>query len=105
MKPIAELATETRVDLKSEQAKLLNNQVETDRLINAVFYRNRSHKNIFTVMLDEITLVKANEKQHVKATTAQLDVFSRQIDDMQRALASQQTTVDSFQTQLEQSRE
>ena len=39
-------------------------------------------------MLDEITLVKANEKQHEKSTKAKLDVFSRNVSDMQRALAS-----------------
>ena len=84
---------------------MTNSQVEIEKLVNAVFFRNRTHKNIFNVMQDEITELRAQEIQHEKTTTAQLESFNRTIQDMKRKLTSQQKFVDNFQDQLDKTRE
>ena len=73
--------------------------------MNAVFYRQRTHKNVFNVMLDEVTQLKADRIEHAQKTTSQLEAFSRQVHDMQLTMGSQGALVDNFQTQLEKTRE
>lgn len=64
--------------------------------MNAVFYKTRKQKNIFNVMNDNITELKAMEVQHEKKTTAQLEAFNRQLEDMGMTISNHTTTVDSF---------
>ena len=42
-------------------------QIDTEKLINAVFYRQSKNKNIFNIMSDDITEMKAQMLQHEKA--------------------------------------
>lgn len=44
--------------------------MDTDKLNNAVFYNKRRNKNIFHVVLDDITELKAKELNFEKTTTA-----------------------------------
>ena len=71
MKPIAEIATESKSILEKEQARLDNCLKDTSKLNNAVFYKVKRNKNIFHVMHDEITELKANEIRHEKTISAQ----------------------------------
>ena len=77
IKPTVKISNENRAILEREQAILAKNVEETDKLTGAVFYRKTKGKNIFHVMQDEITDLKAREKQHEKTVTAQLDSFNR----------------------------
>lgn len=56
-------------------------------------------------MNDNITELKAMEVQHEKKTTAQLEAFNRQLEDMGMTISNHTNKVDSFQTQLEKTRE
>ena len=77
LKPISELATESKATLEKESSKLQKTMIDTDKLNNAVFFTKRKTKNIFHVVLDDITEVKSKQIQHEKITTAQLDSFNR----------------------------
>ena len=60
IKPIAVMATESKTTLEKEQSRLEHCLSDTSKLNNAVFYKQRRHKNIFHIMQDEITELKAN---------------------------------------------
>ena len=70
LKPIAEIATNAKTILEKEQARLDHCLSDTNKLNNAVFYKVKRNKNIFHVMHDEITELKANEILHEKTITA-----------------------------------
>ena len=61
MKPTVKISNENRAILEREQAILAKNVEDTDKLTGAVFYRKTKGKNIFHVMADEITDLKARE--------------------------------------------
>ena len=101
LKPINELATESKVELKREQVKLTNVQIDTEKLNNAVFYKNnKSSRNVFNVMTDEIYEMRANQVQHMKKTSATLEIFAQQIRDMQGNVLSYNAKVASWEDQL-----
>ena len=70
VKPVSIIASESRATLEKESLRLEKCLSDTEKLNNAVFYNKRKSKNIFHVMLDEITELKAKEIQHEKTTTA-----------------------------------
>ena len=80
LKPVASMAKNAKIGIEREASKLTKVFEDTEKLNNAVFYRARRNKNIFHVMHDEITEIKALEIQHEKTTTAQLDEFKRQME-------------------------
>ena len=59
--PIAKMAKAAKTGLERETTKLLKCIEDTEKLNNAVFYRARRTKNIFHIMQDEITDIKALE--------------------------------------------
>ena len=82
------MAKSAKTGLEREAQKLTKCIEDTDKLNNAVFYRARRNKNIFHVMHDEITEIKALEVQHEKTTSAQLQAFERKIEDLQMAIST-----------------
>ena len=86
--PIAKMAKAAKTGLERETTKLHKCIEDTDKLNNAVFYRARRTKNIFHIMQDEITDIKALEVQHEKTTTAQLEAFGREVEDMKLAIST-----------------
>ena len=64
---MAETAGTCRAEQKKDQARIENMQIDTEKLINAVFYRQSKNKNIFNIMSDDITEMKAQMLQHEKA--------------------------------------
>ena len=64
IKPIAEIAYESRTTLEKESSRLEHCLSDTSKLNNAVFYKQRRHKNIFHVVQDEVTELKANQIKH-----------------------------------------
>ena len=54
------MASESKTTLEKEQSRLEHCLSDTSKLNNAVFYKQRRHKNIFHIMQDEITELKAN---------------------------------------------
>ena len=105
IKPVADIATEAKTILEKEQARLENCLQDTNRLNNAVFYKTRRTKNIFHVMHDEITELKANEIQHEKMIGAQIEAFGRSIDDMNLLMGNHTKAVEGFQEQLDSTRQ
>lgn len=62
IRPVEVLANNTSKDVQKEKVKLTNCLNDTEKLTNAVFYRNKNqNKNIFNQMRDEITELKGNE--------------------------------------------
>lgn len=76
--PIAEITTESRAELNSEQIKLKNVKLNIEKLNEAIFYKD-GEKNAFTEMIDQITDLKASKIRHEKQTKAAMNAFSRQI--------------------------
>lgn len=64
IKPIAEIAYESKTTLEKESSRLEHCLSDTNKLNNAVFYKQRRHKNIFHVVQDEVTELKANQIKH-----------------------------------------
>ena len=64
------MAKNAKAGIEREASLIEKVSEETEKLNNAVFYRARRNKNIFHVMHDEITEIKALEIQHEKSTTA-----------------------------------
>ena len=96
VKPVAEIAGQTKAHLDREAVTIMNLGRETERLSDAVFYRSRTQKNIFNVMADEVTEIRAMEARHEVETTAKLMAFERQLKDMSLKLGTQQNQVESF---------
>ena len=97
LKPTVKISNENRAILEREQAILAKNVEETDKLTGAVFYRKTKGKNIFHVMQDEITNLKASQQAHEKTVTAQISSFERQVEHMSLTIKNHSTLVDGFQ--------
>ena len=97
IKPTVKISNENRAILEREQAILAKNVEETDKLTGAVFYRKTKGKNIFHVMQDEITELKASQQMHEKTVTAQISSFERQVEHMSLTIKNHSTLVDGFQ--------
>ena len=52
LKPVADIAAAAKSTLDKETIKIANCCSDTDKLMNAVFYKARKTKNIFHVMSD-----------------------------------------------------
>jgi len=61
LKPVAEVATIAKYELESQQSKLDKYSDDTEKLMDAVFFRSRNKKNIFHILQDQVTELKANE--------------------------------------------
>ena len=66
LRPVSDMAADARTGLAGEVAKVAKCREDCDKLTGAVFYKTRKHKNIFHVMRDEITELKADEVLHEK---------------------------------------
>ena len=104
IKPVSSIASESKTQIEKETKRLEKCLIDTEKLNNAVFYNKRRNKNIFHVMHDEVTELKAKEIQHEKTTDAQIDAFNRQMEDMNLQMSNHTTTVEGFQEQLDQTR-
>ena len=102
--PIATIANDAKTALETQQGKLEKYSRDTEKLLDATFYRTRKHKNIFYVLQDQVNELKANEIQHEKTVTAQLESFGRSIEDMNFTIGNHQKAVDGFQSQLDMTR-
>lgn len=59
LRPVAEIASSSKTTLEKECSRIEKCLIDTDKLNNAVFYNKRRTKNIFHVVLDDITELKA----------------------------------------------
>ena len=82
VRPIMETTNQSKSDLLLEQEKIQKCRDDCDKLNGAVFYKTRKNKNIFHIMRDEITELKAAEVLHEKQVASQLEKFKWQMEDM-----------------------
>ena len=88
VEPVSWVANECRVEIKRDHKVLQDCEKETQKLIDAVFYKRNSQKNIFATVRDQVTELQAQKTQHEKHTRAKLELFRNQIEDMKRSIST-----------------
>ena len=86
LRPVADTTNESKINLETLTNKQNKYNLDTDRLMDAVFYQKRKTKNVFHMLQDEVTQLKADKVQHEMETTAKLDSFNRTVQDMTFAM-------------------